>query len=122
MQWGGYQYKWTSAHVLVPLILGILLIIGFFAWEAYGAKYPMFPARLKQESRIFTLTLIITAISGANFFSILMFWPSIRFPCPFPIELKADSCIAQAFNVSESVMISHRCSVMFRYTATIPLE
>jgi hypothetical protein len=36
----------------------------------------MFPSRLKKESRIITLTLIITAISGANFFSILMFWPT----------------------------------------------
>ena len=36
----------------------------------------MFPHRLKQEPRILGLTLVITLISGANFFSILLFWPT----------------------------------------------
>ena len=39
----------------------------------------MFPARLKQSPRILALTLIITAISGANFFSVLLFWPTQAF-------------------------------------------
>ena len=73
------QYPWKSAHVLVPLILGGCLLIAFGFWEIYGAKYPMFPARLKQEPRILALTLVITFISGANFFSILMFWPTQAF-------------------------------------------
>lgn len=36
----------------------------------------MFPSRLKQNPRILALTLVITFISGANFFSVLLFWPS----------------------------------------------
>ncbi|KAG9519445.1 MFS multidrug transporter-like protein, partial [Aureobasidium melanogenum] len=79
MQWGGYQYPWGSAHVLVPLILGAILLIAFCFWEAYGAKYPMFPKRLRQEPRILSLTLVITFISGSNFFSILMMWPTACF-------------------------------------------
>ncbi|KAA8906716.1 putative MFS drug efflux pump [Sphaerosporella brunnea] len=79
MQWGGYQYSWKSPHVLVTLILGFTLLVAFCAWEAWGAPYPMFPARLKQAPRILILTLIITFISGANFFSILMFWPTQAF-------------------------------------------
>ncbi|KAF2997108.1 hypothetical protein E8E13_003805 [Curvularia kusanoi] len=79
MQWGGYQYPWSSAHVLAPLILGAVMIVGFVLWEAYGAKHPMFPKRLRQEPRILGLTLVITFISGANFFSILMFWPTQAF-------------------------------------------
>lgn len=79
MQWGGYQYKWHSAHVLAPLLIGAAMIIAFGFWEAYGAKYPMFPARLKQAPRILGLTLVITFISGANFFSIIMFWPTQAF-------------------------------------------
>jgi len=39
----------------------------------------MFPKRLRQEPRILGLTLVITFISGANFFSILMFWPTQAF-------------------------------------------
>ena len=49
------------------------MIIGFIVWEAKGAKYPMFPSRLQQAPRILGLTLVITFISGANFFSIIMF-------------------------------------------------
>src|SRR5256885_5071000 len=39
----------------------------------------MFPSRLKQDSRTLALTLIITFISGANFFSVIMFWPTQAF-------------------------------------------
>lgn len=65
--------------MLVPLILGAVLLIGFVLWEVYGAKNPMFPKRLRQEPRILSLTLVITFISGANFFAILMFWPTQAF-------------------------------------------
>jgi len=72
MQWGGYQYPWSSAHVLVPLILGAVLLIAFVVQQKY-AKNPMFPKRLRQGNiRILSLTLVITFVSGANFFSILM--------------------------------------------------
>ncbi|KIW83626.1 hypothetical protein Z517_02872 [Fonsecaea pedrosoi CBS 271.37] len=78
--WGGYQYEWTSVHVLLPMILGFLLLfVAFPIWEVKFAKFPMFPSRMKQETRLLTLTLIITAISGSNFFSILMFWPTQAF-------------------------------------------
>lgn len=39
----------------------------------------MFPSRLKQSPRILGLTLLITFISGANFFSVLLFWPTQAF-------------------------------------------
>lgn len=76
MQWGGYQYTWDSVQALVPLILGVVLLVGFVIWEAYFAKYPLWPKRLNQDPRILVLTLLITFISGANFFSVLMFWPT----------------------------------------------
>ncbi|KAJ6003180.1 hypothetical protein N7451_005727, partial [Penicillium sp. IBT 35674x] len=79
LQWGGYMYAWSSAHVLAPLIIGFLLLVAFAFWEVYGAKYPIFPTRLKQEPRTLGLTLVITCISGCNFFSVLMFWPTESF-------------------------------------------
>jgi Fungal trichothecene efflux pump (TRI12) len=63
----------------VPLLLGAALLIGFGVWEVYGAKFPMFPSRLNQDPRILSLTLIITFIAGANFFSVIMFWPTQAF-------------------------------------------
>jgi MFS family permease len=79
LQWGGYQYAWKSAHVLVPLFLGFFFIVAFLVWEAKFAKHPMFPRRLGQSPRILALTLVITFISGANFFSVLLFWPTQAF-------------------------------------------
>lgn len=67
LQWGGYNYPWTSAHVLVPLLLGALLVVCFFVWEGWFASHPMFPTRLKRESRVLTMTLVITAIRYADF-------------------------------------------------------
>lgn len=65
MQWGGYQYDWDSAHVLAPLILGVILMIAFVVWEGY-APYPMFPRRLRQEPRTMGLLLVVTFISGGE--------------------------------------------------------
>lgn len=76
LQWGGYNYPWTSAHTLVPLLLGVVLIAAFLIWEWRFASFPMFPSSIKREPRILMLTLIITFISGANFFSVLLFWPT----------------------------------------------
>ena len=55
------------------------MLVAFGFWEVYGAKYPIFPTRLKQEPRTLGLTLVITFISGANFFSVIMFWPTESF-------------------------------------------
>ena len=75
--WGGYMYSWRSAHVLVPLFIGAAFLVAFVLWEAYGAKYPMFPYHhLGRAPRTLVMTLIITFISGANFFSVLMLWPT----------------------------------------------
>ncbi|MCJ1284543.1 hypothetical protein MMC26_003876 [Xylographa opegraphella] len=79
MQWGGYQYPWSSAHVLAPLFIGFFFLVAFVVWEIKFAKFPMFPSRLKQAPRTLALTLVITFISGANFFSLVMFWPTQAF-------------------------------------------
>lgn len=76
LTWGGSQYPWRSVHVLVPLFLGAALIIAFGFWETYGARHPMFPARLMRNTRAFVAILVISTVSGANFFTILLIWPT----------------------------------------------
>jgi hypothetical protein len=56
-----------------------LFLIAFGFWESYGAKFPMFPKRLRKDPNILALTLVITFISGANFFSVILFWPTQAF-------------------------------------------
>jgi hypothetical protein len=64
IQWGGYQYTWKSAHVLVPLLLGIFLFALFCFYEWKFAPYPMFPGSIGKEPRLLVLTLWITFVSG----------------------------------------------------------
>jgi len=115
MQWGGYQYKWSSAHVLAPLILGFFRIVAFFVWEAKFAKFPMFPRRLQQAPRILALTLVITFISGANFFSIIMFWPTQAFNVyghdPVGVGIKG---IPVGFSILAGAVIVLWCLSVFR--------
>lgn len=71
------QYSWGSVHVLVPFIIGIILIICFFVWELFFAKFPMAPPALfKKAPRTMAAVLLITFFSGANFFVLLLFWPT----------------------------------------------
>jgi hypothetical protein len=70
------KYPWGSAHNLAPLILGIVLIIAFFIWELY-APYPMVPkAMFRKAKRTMIVILLITFLSGGNYFVMLIFWPT----------------------------------------------
>lgn len=71
------QYPWSSYNVLVPFILGIVLIIAFFVWEVRFAPYPMVPkAIFHKAKRTMIIILLITFLSGGNFFVLLLFWPT----------------------------------------------
>lgn len=65
------KYTWSDASVIANIVVGVLCIIGFVIWEWRFAKYPMFPARLKEKNaRVLTILLIVTFVSGANFFAV----------------------------------------------------
>lgn len=46
LTWGGVQYPWSSARVLVPLILGFVGIICFMIYEALVPMEPTVPWRV----------------------------------------------------------------------------
>lgn len=41
LTWGGVQFPWSSARVLVPLIAGIAGLITFMVYERYIPKHPI---------------------------------------------------------------------------------
>ncbi|KAL0952492.1 hypothetical protein HGRIS_006755 [Hohenbuehelia grisea] len=43
LTWAGIEFPWSSARVLVPLILGILGLVAFFLYEGLLAPNPMVP-------------------------------------------------------------------------------
>ncbi|KAI4618950.1 hypothetical protein J4E83_005901 [Alternaria metachromatica] len=76
LQWGASQYEWGSPHNIVPLVLGIILIIAFFVWEVY-APHPMVPRAIFHKAKqTMIVILLITFLSGGNYFVLLLFWPT----------------------------------------------
>lgn len=71
---GGYTRPWKSALPITLIILGFFLLVALAVWSNF-AKNPLCPPGMFKNARVFTLTLIITAVAGANFFSILILWP-----------------------------------------------
>lgn len=70
------QYVWGSPHNIVPLVIGIVMIGAFFVWEFF-APHPMVPRALfKKAKRTMIVILLITFLSGGNFFVLLLFWPT----------------------------------------------
>jgi hypothetical protein len=63
-------------HNIVPLIIGIVMIAAFFVWEFF-APHPMVPRALfKKAKKTMIVILLITWLSGGNFFVLLLFWPT----------------------------------------------
>jgi len=80
LQAGGNTAPWTSAYVLCTFLIGIALIGVFIVWEWKFAKYPMVPFELFKGQRVVGLSFAVAFIAGANFFSLLNFWPLTYVP------------------------------------------
>jgi hypothetical protein len=76
--WAGVVYVWTSWRILVPLVLGIIGIIGFFVYEAKLAPHPMVQFRSVttvppiDESRQVPLDLLATRTSLSGYVQIFI--------------------------------------------------
>src|SRR5262245_60373378 len=46
---GGVLYPWQSPSVIVPLVVGVFGMVGFWIVEEYIAKEPMMPMRVFKE-------------------------------------------------------------------------
>ncbi|KAH9993506.1 major facilitator superfamily domain-containing protein [Russula compacta] len=49
LTWGGVQYPWSSAHVLSPLIVGLIGLVVFAIYEIYLCKPPVVPILLRMD-------------------------------------------------------------------------
>ncbi|KAF2092304.1 MFS multidrug transporter-like protein [Saccharata proteae CBS 121410] len=112
--WGGYQYNWGNVHVIAPLVIGVLCMVAFVLYEAFVAPFPMFPSRLKQNPRNLILILIITFTSGANFFSVLVWWPtqSASMYDPDPVQIGIRSLPIGFGIIGGAVIVSILVSIL----------
>lgn len=64
LSWGGSAYKWTDAHVLATIIVGLLLLISFGLYEQYVAKSKaLMPPRIFKN--IGYTAIVVCAYIGA---------------------------------------------------------
>jgi MFS family permease len=79
LSWAGAVYPWSSYHVIVPLVVGLLSLAGFLAFEGSRfAPQPTMPLQLmsnRTSATAFMLTLM---------HSIVMIWTVYFLPCLFP--------------------------------------
>lgn len=64
MQAGGFTHPWTSAYVLVQLLIGLALIIAFIIYELKFAKYPMVPHEMFKGQTIVGTAYGIAFVAG----------------------------------------------------------
>jgi Fungal trichothecene efflux pump (TRI12) len=69
---GGVLFPWNSANVIVPLVLGILGMVGFWFIEEYVAKEPMMPMRVFKERTAFA-SYVGTWVHGAILWSVIYY-------------------------------------------------
>lgn len=66
---GGNTYPWTHAGTLAPLILGLIVFLGAFAYDFTIAKDPLFPWYLFKNFREFSALLMLVFVAGMVFFA-----------------------------------------------------
>lgn len=45
MTWGGREYAWNSVQVIVTMVIGVVVSIGFVIWQWKGPRYPLVPRK-----------------------------------------------------------------------------
>jgi hypothetical protein len=77
LSWGGVLHPWKSAHVICTIVLGALLVVGFFVWEACAdLKEPLLPMRLL-KNKGWNVTVILWALGAAVYYANAILWPSM---------------------------------------------
>lgn len=74
ISWGGAEYPWSSAAVLAPLIIGIVLLIVFIVVEAKLISLPLIPMYIFKD-RTVAASMATTFANGSAFYATLYYLP-----------------------------------------------
>lgn len=74
LSWAGTTYSWTSAAVLAPLIIGILLGALFVVMEAKWIQLPLLPMNIFTNVTV-SASMATTFANGVGFFVTLYYLP-----------------------------------------------
>ena len=62
---GGVTGQWHSAHIIAPLVIGILCVPAFIMWEWKGARHPLIPFYLLKDRGVWAGFGIATFLNFA---------------------------------------------------------
>ncbi|KAG6909191.1 hypothetical protein DXG01_001705 [Tephrocybe rancida] len=80
LTWGGVVYAWSSARVLVPLILGLLGMALFLVYEAKFAKNPIVPFEVLSNRTSFS-GYVQTFLSPIIMLAVVYYMPTYYQAC-----------------------------------------
>jgi Fungal trichothecene efflux pump (TRI12) len=77
LNWGGSTYPWSSAHVIVTLIVGFFTLVAFVLWECYKKlKEPLVPMRLFLQ-RSWVASTILSGLGQSIYYAFAIVWPQM---------------------------------------------
>ncbi|KAF2814997.1 fungal trichothecene efflux pump [Mytilinidion resinicola] len=75
LSWGGGLFPWKSAAVISTMVIGVILLISFGFWEAFGgSKYPLMPMKMFRNRGFISLVTCAT-VASMFYYSAVLLWP-----------------------------------------------
>lgn len=113
LTWGGPVYHWNSAQILVPLILGLLGLLAFiaFEWTPQLAPEPSFPRVIvsnRTSSAVLTMTLVNSITMYGTFYFLPVYFQGVlaKSPLDSGIALAPISAAVIPFAVVSGILLS----------------
>lgn len=75
LTWGGGEYPWQSAHVIVTLVVGFAVSVAFMLWQWKGASNPLVPVHIFKH-RIVNGACLTMFVNGWNFLVQIYYIPT----------------------------------------------
>ncbi|KAK1998455.1 major facilitator superfamily transporter [Colletotrichum falcatum] len=101
---GGVMYEWSSFRCLLPLLLGVLIVVGFGFWELRFAEEPLIDKGIFNNWTMIA-NYIMTVFHGMILWSILYFlilyYQAIK---DYSVVISAVSALPESLTVSPAAM------------------
>lgn len=76
LSWGGTLHPWRSGHVIGTIVVGFLLIVAFFVWEAKAnLKEPLLPLHII-SNKGWLVNMLLWSIGSSVYYAFAIIWPS----------------------------------------------
>ena len=113
LTWGGPVYHWGSAQIIVPLVVGLLGLCAFvaFEWTPRLAPEPSFPRDIvsnRTSATVLTMTLVNSITMYGTFYFLPVYFQGVLVKSPLGsgIALAPISACVVPFAVASGILLS----------------